>query len=240
MAVGVRVLELATATEAKAGTATHVAVTPAGLAGVVALATPASDGGLIKSGTGVLTLSSGGTYTLTVPATGTAALLETANVFTDNQTIQKTRPVLVVDGGDRPGRFAQFADGNAHQTVNISFDGSNWNLDDTSYPGGVFSYADGNSNILMQLRYTTAGTNPRTLTEVMRVNITGNVLVGTTTDRGYRLDLDTGAMRMAEMSAPSAPAANGVVVYAQDNGAGKTQLMALFASGAAQQIAIQP
>lgn len=48
------------------------------------------------------------------------------------------------------------------------------------------------------------------------------------------------AAEMWEMTAPAAPAANGVRIYAQDNGAGKTQLMALFASGAAQQIAIEP
>ena len=43
-----------------------------------------------------------------------------------------------------------------------------------------------------------------------------------------------------EMTAPSAGASNTVRIYAQDNGAGKTQLMALFNSGAAQQIAIEP
>ena len=74
----------------------------------------------------------------------------------------------------------------------------------------------------------------------MWINNTGNVLIGTTTDNGYRLDIDAGAMRFAEMTAPSAPAANSVVIYAEDNGAGKTRLMALFSSGAAQQIAIQP
>ncbi len=49
-----------------------------------------------------------------------------------------------------------------------------------------------------------------------------------------------GALQFMEQTAPSAPAANYVRVYAQDNGAGKTQLMALFGSGAAQQIAIEP
>lgn len=43
-----------------------------------------------------------------------------------------------------------------------------------------------------------------------------------------------------ESTAPAAPAANGYRIYAQDNGAGKTQLMVIFSSGAAQQIAIQP
>ena len=39
---------------------------------------------------------------------------------------------------------------------------------------------------------------------------------------------------------PAAPATNAVRIYAEDNGAGKTRLMALFATGAAQQIAIEP
>jgi hypothetical protein len=49
-----------------------------------------------------------------------------------------------------------------------------------------------------------------------------------------------GAVEMQEMTAPAAPAADGVRIYAVDNGSGKTQLMALFATGAAQQIAIEP
>lgn len=42
-----------------------------------------------------------------------------------------------------------------------------------------------------------------------------------------------------QASEPSAPAANGFVIYAIDNG-GKTQLMVKFATGAAQQLAIEP
>jgi hypothetical protein len=49
-----------------------------------------------------------------------------------------------------------------------------------------------------------------------------------------------GHMQMTEMTAPAAGAANTVRLYAEDNGAGKTRLMALFASGAAQQVAIEP
>lgn len=45
--------------------------------------------------TGGGTLALGG-FTLTVPATGTAALLGTANVFTANQTISNTAPSLVL------------------------------------------------------------------------------------------------------------------------------------------------
>jgi hypothetical protein len=43
-----------------------------------------------------------------------------------------------------------------------------------------------------------------------------------------------------ERTAPAAPAANKVRIYCVDNGAGKTRLMALFPTGAAQQIAIEP
>ncbi len=43
-----------------------------------------------------------------------------------------------------------------------------------------------------------------------------------------------------EIAAPAAPAADGFRIFAQDNGGGKTQLMVIFSSGAAQQIAIQP
>jgi len=54
-------------------------------------------------------------------------------------------------------------------------------------------------------------------------------------------DGTTGAfLSGVEQTAPAAPAANGYRIFAQDNGAGKTQLMVIFSSGAAQQIAIQP
>jgi hypothetical protein len=48
------------------------------------------------------------------------------------------------------------------------------------------------------------------------------------------------ALEFREQTAPSAAAANSFRLYAQDNGSGKTQAMIIFASGAAQQIAIEP
>lgn len=47
-------------------------------------------------------------------------------------------------------------------------------------------------------------------------------------------------MQVFETTAPAAPAANNVRIYAEDDGAGKTRLMARFATGAAVQIAIEP
>jgi hypothetical protein len=69
--------------------------------------------------------------------------------------------------------------------------------------------------------------------------VNGNVGIGTTSP-STRLDIDNGALELAEMTAPGAGAANTVRIYALDNGSGKTQLMAIFNTGAAQQLAIQP
>lgn len=49
-----------------------------------------------------------------------------------------------------------------------------------------------------------------------------------------------GALELREMTAPSAPSANRVRLYAEDNGSGKTRIMARFNTGAAVQIAIEP
>jgi hypothetical protein len=49
-----------------------------------------------------------------------------------------------------------------------------------------------------------------------------------------------GAFSLIEMTAPAAPATNEVRIYAEDDGSGKTRLMARFATGAAVQIAIEP
>ena len=49
-----------------------------------------------------------------------------------------------------------------------------------------------------------------------------------------------GALNFLEQTAPSAPSANEVVVYAEDNGSGKTRLMARFNTGAAQVLATEP
>jgi hypothetical protein len=52
---------------------------------------------------------------------------------------------------------------------------------------------------------------------------------------------NAGALELPEWAAaPAAPAANNVRIYAEDNGSGKTRLMARFATGAAVQIAIEP
>ncbi len=53
------------------------------------------------------------------------------------------------------------------------------------------------------------------------------------------IDTD-GFVELVENGDPSAPASNKVRFYARDNGSGKTQVMAIFSTGAAQIIATQP
>lgn len=72
---------------------------------------------------------------------------------------------------------------------------------------------------------------------VVEVN---NGTAGTWRDLKLRNLIQTEYNQLTEMTAPSAPATNSVRIYAEDNGSGKTRLMALFASGVAQQIAIEP
>jgi len=47
-------------------------------------------------------------------------------------------------------------------------------------------------------------------------------------------------VNLQETSDPAAPGSNEVRLYAKDNGAGKTQLVARFATGAVQTIATEP
>lgn len=75
----------------------------------------------------------------------------------------------------------------------------------------------------------------------------GNAFIGCQDNNGIRFvvggdgSVSTASyIEGAEQTAPAAPAANRYRIFAQDNGAGKTQLMVIFATGAAQQIAIEP
>lgn len=67
----------------------------------------------------------------------------------------------------------------------------------------------------------------------------GRAAAGVISVRGTSTSVG-GALNFLEQTAPSAPSANQVVVYAEDNGSGKTRLMARFNTGAAQVLATEP
>ena len=104
------------------------------------------------------------------------------------------------------------------------------------------------SSNVMQIGAEAAGTGASRLTEIrsgLQLDVytygSRKIRVGSTSIN-LSADLIAGAYytELAEMTAPAAPAADRVRIYAEDNGSGKTRLMALFATGAAQQIAIEP
>jgi len=77
------------------------------------------------------------------------------------QTIAGTRPMLVLDGGGAAkGRVLLPVASPIIQTVlgsNLSYDGANWNLDDTANLGQLFTMTNG----LFYFQVAPAGANPR-------------------------------------------------------------------------------
>ncbi len=86
----------------------------------------------------------------------------------------------------------------------------------------------GTSNILY-MGGEAGGTGTLRLTSLLGAGVQLESVPGTST-----------FLQMAEMTAPAAPAANGVRIFAVDSGGGKTVLKAIFASGAAQVLATEP
>lgn len=74
----------------------------------------------------------------------------------------------------------------------------------------------------------------------MYISSAGLIGINGVTSPSTELDIGAGAMEFDEMTAPGAGAANTARLYAVDNGAGKTQLVVIFSSGAAQVLATQP
>jgi hypothetical protein len=203
--------------------------------------------------TGVHGLVNSGAYTLTIPATGTAALRGTAQTFSEDNNFQKIVRLAMTGGGN--GYGIRIWDGTTEYgnwqcynsgtktyiffSPNREFDGA-WQLLN-SRPGGSLQAED---NELVFAAFPASSTSP---TERLRINANGVVAVGKAASLTGAGDVDIAGViagdkhiRLTEITAPAAPAANQVVIYAEDNGAGKTRLMAKFSSGAAQQIAIQP
>jgi hypothetical protein len=80
-----------------------------------------------------------------------------------------------------------------------------------------------------------------TTTSAISIPITsGQVTFGGGLISGGTITHGANFIEYTEMTAPAAGAANTARVYAEDNGAGKTRLMAIFNTGAAQQLAIEP
>jgi len=101
--------------------------------------------------------------------------------------------------------------------------------------GGTTVQLQLETDITYNRSYLGFGTTVGTALASLRSDVSGvlRLAEGISTSNGA-------AHELIEMTAPSAPSADRVRIYAEDNGSGKTRLMALFATGVAQQIAIEP
>lgn len=200
----------------------------------------------VNTNSGTLAFSSA-SLTLTIPATGTAALLGTAQTFSADQTIAAD---LIFSGTGRR-ILADFSNATVASRAAFQTSTVNGNTLIPVLPNGTATTAaftayntsdpDNAGRIVLTATPTAAqfntnfsGTGSAIPLEIL---ITSVKAASFNTDRSVSL---TQWLEMVEITAPAAPAANGVRIYAVDNGAGKTRLMALFSSGAAQQLAIQP
>jgi hypothetical protein len=103
----------------------------------------------------------------------------------------------------------------------------------TGSPGGV---------IRLRANYTTGPGSNAILTVTsnatsQHIRLLNAGLALTASDPGL---VPAGVIELSEISAPAAPGANNARLYARDNGAGKTQIVAVFNTGAVQVIATQP
>jgi len=89
------------------------------------------------------------------------AYLDAANIFSLNQLITKTRPELqlLTTGATAKTRLFEHVAAASIFSNNLSFDGTNWNLDDVSKAGSLIDIAAGDFNFFT----ATAGANPRTV-----------------------------------------------------------------------------
>ena len=99
------------------------------------------------------------------------AQLDAANVFTLNQQIAKVRPdlQLLYTGGTARMRLSQESTAAGTFSNNLSFDGTNWNLDDVTQNGSAVHLTLGHIYFFS----ATAGANPRTLTQVALISSSG-------------------------------------------------------------------
>lgn len=152
------------------------------------------------------------------------------NALATALTINSAQQVVFPDGSNTVPSI-RGADDNS----GFYFSGNNIRIAADGFLVYVFDGA-GNTNLRSSaaVRWSNSGDPAGTADAILYREAAGITGVrGTSTTTG-------GALSFIEQTAPSAPATNGVRIYAEDNGAGKTRLMALFATGVAQQIAIEP
>jgi len=205
--------------------------------GTIALQGTASNSALNATTIGATTPGTGAFTTQTITGTTQNSLFVSATSATN--AASPTNCVAVFQQGPGTG-VGVFTD--AAINLRATAAGAYVNAFIGSSGAGIIDISGNGSSSTLRVRDSNspnAGTVGVSLTAAGNITAIGTLAVtGATTL--------TGAVTTAnfiagvEMTAPSAPAANGYRIYAEDNGSGKTRLMVRFATGVAQQIAIEP
>lgn len=186
--------------------------------------------------------------TMNFPTTGSGTLMLGSNNLSDLSSASTARTNLGLGTGDSPTFSAITATNYFLQSISGAV------LRNLAAQPTIY----GNGNVAVARFHSTAGLKLGTNilgfgsdissanTEGLSRISTGLLGIGTgeagSTAGSLSLTnlIASGYLQGAEMTAPAAPPANGFRIFAEDNGSGKTRLMVQFATGAAQQIAIEP
>lgn len=187
------------------------------------------------SQTGTAQAGAAGSITLASTAPATNDILNGYKVMTTGGTGSgQTRYITDYNGTTKVATVSPIWDTNPDNTTTYEIvgTGSEGKEDDT---------AKSTAPNLPRYGMLLAGTQPGVRGSDLKLSgKTANFLDGGTGSSLDPYQEDGGFFQAAELAADAAaPAANGVRVYATDTG-GKTQLVARFATGAVQQIAVQP
>lgn len=139
--------------------------------------------GMYRIAADELGFATGGTQRLSINSSGAATF--SSSVAATGVSVATTRPVISVRNGTSSfGRFTAVVDDWVGMTQNMMYNGSTWNLDNTSLIGLTLKLDVRAGIERMSLFSATAGSNPRTESEIFYVTSTGVVnATGATLDR---------------------------------------------------------
>lgn len=126
----------------------------------------------------------GGIYNLTninqIPKVITKGVLGNSSISDDGTTVLIPEPLfltgarpevkLTATSATGPGRVSQDLDNNLYSSVNISYDGTNWNLDDVSKIGSLLLLSGG----ILYFFVAGPAANPQTLVQKAKFDASGN------------------------------------------------------------------
>lgn len=108
------------------------------------------------------------------PSLDNVAYTNKANIFTQHQLINRSQAQLgLLHSGTARGRVQQYLGNVMSFSSNLNWTGSGWDLDDTSLPGLLFELDPATNGF--RFFEATAGANPRTLVQLIRVPKGGGI-----------------------------------------------------------------